>query len=503
MQVITAEQASHLINSETTLSTGGFGSCGHPEALTAALAKRFLETGQPQNLTLIFAAGQGDKGERGLNRLAIPGLIKRVIGGYWALTPMLGTLAVSGKIEAHNWPQGVISHLYRTIAAGAPGVITKLGLGTFIDPDQDGGRIDCQDTPALVRKILLEGESYLLYPALPINCVFIRGTRCDRRGNLTMEAEANFHDVLTQAMAARNSGGIIIAQVEEVCGSEELALNDIRVPGILIDFVVISEKSHHWQTYGTQYNAGFVSRPQATEPYRDISEPIPLAKRIIAQRALMEIEHFDEPVVNLGIGLPEKIATVARETGIHNLGLTVESGAIGGFPAGGMSFGASVSPEAIIDQPSIFDFYNGGGIDIAFLGFAEVGVGGFVNIAEAARNLVFCGTFTAGGLETHCANGRLIILKEGCIRKFRANVEKICFNAHFTAPQKAMVLYVTERCVLRWQSGQLLLIEIAPGIDLVQDILNQSDTPIKVSPTLKLMPASLFETAQAVTVTSV
>ena len=233
----------------------------------------------------------------------------------------------------------------------------------------------------------------------------------------------------------------------------------------------------------------------------------------------MEIEHFDEPVVNLGIGLPEKIATVARETGIHNLGLTVESGAIGGFPAGGMSFGASVSPEAIIDQPSIFDFYNGGGIDIAFLGFAEVGaeghvnvaklgkringVGGFVNIAEAARNLVFCGTFTAGGLETHCANGRLIILKEGCIRKFRANVEKICFNAHFTAPHKAMVLYVTERCVLRWQSGQLLLIEIAPGIDLVQDILNQSDTPIKVSPTLKLMPASLFETAQAVTVTSV
>lgn len=518
MKVITAEQASHLINSETTLSTGGFGSCGHPEALTAALAKRFVETGQPQNLTLIFAAGQGDKGERGLNRLAIPGLIKRVIGGYWALTPMLGTLALSGNIEAHNWPQGVISHLYRTIAAGAPGVITKLGLGTFIDPDQDGGRFDCQDTCSLVRKILLEGESYLLYPALPINCVFIRGTRCDRKGNLSMEAEASFHDSLTQAMAARNSGGIVIAQVEEVCESEELSLNDIRVPGILIDFVVISEKHHHWQTYGTQYNADFVSRPKAIESHKGLPEQISVAKRIIAQRALMEIEQFDEPVVNLGIGLPEKIATVARDAGMQNLGLTVESGAIGGFPAGDMSFGASMSPEAIIDQPSIFDFYNGGGIDIAFLGFAEVGagghvnvaklgkringVGGFVNIAEAARNLVFCGTFTAGGLETHCANGRLIILKEGCIRKFRVDVEKICFNAHSAAPQKGMVLYVTERCVLRWQSGQLLLIEIAPGIDLVQDILNQSDTPIKVSSTLRLMPAALFETTQAVTAIS-
>ncbi|MEC4766598.1 CoA-transferase [Halomonas sp. CUBES01] len=518
MKVITAEQASQLIKSEATLSTGGFGSCGHPEALTAALAERFIKTGQPQNLTLIFAAGQGDKGERGLNRLAIPGLIKRVIGGYWALTPMLGKLALAGTIEAHNWPQGVISHLYRTIAAGAPGVITKLGLGTFIEPDQDGGRIDCQDTSSLVRKILLEGESYLLYPALPLNCVFIRGTRCDRKGNLSMEAEANFHDVLTQAMAARNSGGIVIAQVEEICEPEELSLKDIRVPGILIDYVVISEKHHHWQTYGTQYNADFVSRTQATASHKGITEPMPVAKKIIAQRALMEIEHFDEPVVNLGIGLPEKIATVARDAGIQNLGLTVESGAIGGFPAGDMSFGASMNPEAVIDQPSIFDFYNGGGVDIAFLSFAEVGagghvnvaklgkringVGGFVNIAEAAKNLVFCGTFTAGGLETHCTNGRLIILKEGSIRKFRVDVEKICFNAHATAPQKGMVLYVTERCVLRWESGQLLLIEIAPGIDLVQDILNQSDTPITVSSTLRLMPTALFETAQAVTVTS-
>ncbi len=439
-KVVSQRDAAALIHSGDTVTTSGFVGAGVPDALLKALADRYEEESHPRDLTLLFAAGQGDGKERGLNRLAASGLVRRVIGGHWGLIPKLAARAVKGEIEGYNFPQGVISHLYRDIAAGKPGTISHVGLETFVDPRLGGGRVSDTASPDLVELITIAGVERLFYHAMPIHVALLRGSTADEHGNITMEREALILDNLAQAMAARNSGGVVIVQVDQIVAKGSLPARDVVIPGMLVDAVVVAPPELHPQTYATQYNRYYTGRYKKPE---GATVPAPLdLRKVIARRAAFELPIGG--VVNLGIGMPEGVSGVAAEEGLlHHLTLTAEPGVIGGQPASGLDFGAAVNTEAIISQGSQFDFYDGGGLDMACLGMAEVdatgnvnvsrfgprlaGAGGFINISQNARHLVFTGSFTASGLDVRIVDGTLQIAAEGRARKFGAAVEQITF----------------------------------------------------------------------------
>ncbi len=510
-RLCTADQAVQSISSGATIAVGGFVGAGHPESLTRALEARFLASRQPCDLTLVYAAGQGDGQKRGLNHLAHERLIRRVIGGHWGLAPKLGRLAIEDKIEAYNFPQGVICQLMRDIAAGRPGCITHVGLGTFVDPDQQGGRLNRLTTEPMVEKVHLSGRDWLFYRSFPIHVGFIRGTACDANGSLVLDEEATIGESLAIAQAAKNNGGMVIAQVAKRLDAPAHP-HAVRVPGILIDKIVIADPHEHAQTFAEQFNAAYCSPASANlAPDRDLGndQPVIDERFIISARACDELSRGD--IANLGIGMPEGIARVASWRGLlQQCTLTVESGPIGGQPAGGLSFGASAYPQAIVDQPAQFDFYDGGGLDFAALGAAQIdalgnvnvsqfgnrlaGVGGFINISQNARKLVFCGTFTAGGLEVHWEGDRLRIVAEGHTRKFVKSVSPINFCADERYRRAKQVLYVTERCVFELRRGGLALIEIAPGIDLHRDILGQMEFQPIIGE-LRKMPKHCFTLA--------
>lgn len=483
-KVVSPSDAAALIHSGDTVTTSGFVGAGVPDALLKALADRYEDESHPRDLTLLFAAGQGDGKERGLNRLAAPGLVSRVIGGHWGLIPKLAARAVNGEIEGYNFPQGVISHLYRDIAAGKPGTISHVGLETFVDPRQDGGRVSGKTSPDLVELITIGGVERLFYHAMPIHVALLRGSTADEHGNITMEREALILDNLAQAMAARNSGGVVIVQVDQIAAKGSLPARDVVIPGMLVDAVVLAPPELHPQTYATQYNRYYTGRYKEPEG-KTVPAPLDLRK-VIARRAAFELPVGG--VVNLGIGMPEGVSGVAAEEGLlHHLTLTAEPGVIGGQPASGLDFGAAVNTEAIIAQGSQFDFYDGGGLDMACLGMAEVdatgnvnvsrfgprlaGAGGFINISQNARHLVFTGSFTASGLDVRIVDGALHIASDGRARKFDSAVEQITFSGKRAQRLGQPVLYVTERCVLRLGREGISLIEVAPGIDIERDIL--------------------------------
>jgi len=507
-KIVSAEEAVRIIRDGDTVATEGFVGTAFAEEIAMALEDYFLKTGSPRNLTIVYAAGQGDSKEKGLNHLAYEGLVGRVVGGHIGLAPKLQTLIRENKILAYNWPQGVISHFFRDVAARRPGVISRVGLGTFIDPRHDGGKLNektFKEGEDLVKLMTIDGQEYLFYKAFPINVAIIRGTTADTDGNITMEKEALTVEALAMAMAAKNSGGFVMVQVERIAERGTLNCRDVKIPGVMVDCVVVAKPVNHWQTFVVPYDPSFSGEmkvPMTFIPPMDMG-----MRKIIARRAAFELS--PNSVVNLGIGMPEGVANVANEEKvIEYLTLTTEPGTIGGMPNGGQNFGTATNMDCLIDQPYQFDFYDGGGLDAAFLGSAEVdaegnvnvskfgprfvGPGGFINISQNAKKVVFMGSFTAGGLKVSTKDGKLTIEQEGREKKFIKQVEQKTFSGYYAALDKRTVYYVTERCVFSLTEKGMELTEIAPGIDLEKDVLAQMEFEPIVNGSPRLMDSRIF-----------
>ena len=487
-KIVSADEALAVIQDGDTIAISGFVGIGVPDELILALERRYLATGHPRELTLVFAAAPGDGKELGINRLAHDGLFKRVIGSHYALVPRLAEMALDNKFEAYNLPLGSICHLFRDIAAHRPGNFSKIGLRTFVDPRLGGGKLNDVTTEDLVELQEINGETWLFYKSFPINVVLLRGTTADPDGNITMEREALILDGLSLATAARNSRGLVIAQVERIAANESLNPREVEIPGVMVDCVVAAEAGNHRQTYGGNYNHAYSGRQRVP---LDRVEPMRMSERkIIGRRCAFELPLGG--VINLGIGVPESLAAVAAEEHVLRLiTLTAEPGVIGGIPQGGLSFGACLNPAAIIQQNQQFDFYDGGGLDLACLGMAQAdrrgnvnvsrfgrrlaGSGGFINISQSAKKVLFAGTFTTGGLKVDVKEGNLAILSEGLAHKFLDHVEQITFSGDFAIENGQPAYFITERCVFQLTPDGLELKEIAPGVDIDRDILDQMD----------------------------
>lgn len=488
-KVISAREAIALINDNNVVTTTGFVQSCIPEALHAALEKRFVETGHPKGLTLVMCAGAGDSKGLGTGRFHHEGLLGRVIAANFGRMPKVAQAAQNNLIQGYNLPQGIIAKLYRSCASGAPGLFSKVGLHTYVDPRLGGGKVNEVTKDDIVKLVEVDGIEWLFYKATPIDVALIRATSADPFGNLSMEKEPLTLDAQAQAMAAHNNGGVVIAQVERIVEHGSIRPKDVKVPGILVDCVVVAEEpTLHRMNYGVMYNAALAGEIRV--PVGAMAK-MPLDERkIVARRAAFELPI--NGVINLGVGAPDGVAAVANEEKVTpHITMTTEAGAVGGVLAGGSNFGSSTNAHSIIDQNQMFDFYHGGGLDLTCLGMAECdeegnvntsrfggrlnGCGGFIDISQNARAVVFAGTFTAGGLEVEITDGRLRILEEGRARKFVKKVEQITFAGKFAASKSQPVIYVTERCVFELTSQGLELIEVAPGIDIERDILPHMD----------------------------
>lgn len=504
-KVVTAKEAIQLIQDGDWLAIqGSGGGVGEPGLLIKTLGERFQREGRPKNLTLCHSTGLGNQKDSGTDHLVLPGLVKCDIAGHLGMAPKMGQMILRNELEAYNFPQGVLSRMYSAVAAKKPGVITKVGLHTYVDPRLDGGKMNDITTEDLVKILDIEGEEWLFFPRFHFDVAFVKGTTADTKGNITSEQEGAFLENLSIAQAARNSGGIVIAQVKYLAQAGTLNPQHVKIPGIYVDYIVVDEQQT--QTCLDVYNPGYCGHVKVPQEH---FKPLPLdAKKVIARRAAQEIE--EGAVVNLGFGIPSNIVPVAVEEGrIDEFTLTVEQGAIGGMPVGGVIFGVANNPEAIIPMDAQFHFYDGGGLDVAFLGMAQIdaagnvnsskvgknmlaGCGGFIDITQNAKKVVFCGTFTAKGFRCDVGDGRLTITQEGAVQKFVEQVNQITFSGQYARELRQPVLYVTERAVFELTETGVKLIEIAPGIDLERDLLAQMEFRPILPEHLTVMDASLF-----------
>jgi len=505
-KLISAAAAAALIKDGATIGAAACVMSGWPEEISIAMEKQFLANGHPANLTFVHASGIGNWKDKGPQHFAHHGMIGKWVGGHCGLSPDFAKMVLSGGCEGYNLPQGVISQLWREIAAHRPGLITKTGIGTYVDPRLEGGKMNAISKTDMVKVINFEGADWLFYAGFPVDVAIIRGTTADENGNLTIEDEGAWFEILPLAQAAKNSGGIVIAEVKYLALSGTLNPKNVRVPGVLVDRIVISAPEHHWQSAATLYNPAFAGRTR--EPIGQIPAMALDERLIIARRAAMELT--SGAAVNFGVGIPQGIAGVAAVEGLSDLAtMTSETGTIGGVPADGHDFGMSYNAEAFVEQMVQFDWYSGGGLDIAFESFAQVdaignvnvskfngksvGCGGFIDITQHAKKVVYVGSFTAGGLKLTAGAGKLKIAAEGKHKKYVTSVEQITASGAYATHVKQPVMFVTERCVFELRDGKLALTEIAPGIDLQKDILDQMEFKPITTPAPKLMEAGIFQ----------
>ena len=508
-KVVSVQDAVSVVRSHDTVCISGFVTQALPETLLKGLEQRYIDNLEPKNLTLMFYGCGDPMGKRGTNHFKQPGMLKKVIASHFGQSPELQPLIIENKIEAYSLPMGSISRMVRAKAAGSPGHITKVGLGTFVDPRKGGGKVNSKTQEDLVELMTIDNQEYLRYKPLPINIAFLKATTADTEGNLTIERESVSADLYVIASAVRASGGTVIAQVDRVAAAGSLNMSEIRVPGALVDCVIVSEPEDRYMGYYADYNPSW-----SGEIIEDLGnlQPLPFNERkIIGRRGALELNPDD--IVNLGIGMPESIAAVTTEEKTFNhITLTTEAGLLGGVGASGLNFGPAINPKARLQISEQFDFYNGGGLDICFLGAGEVdifgnvnvsklseskltGPGGFIDITQSTKKVVFMGTFKKKGLQVKTNNNgeTLEIVNEGKFPMFQKEVRQITFNGKQALKHGQSVLYVTERAVFELCDDGLMLTEIAPGIDLEKDIFDQMEfTPI-VSKNLKTMDPRIFK----------
>lgn len=506
---VTAAEAAAMVESGTTLSTVGMTLTGAAESILKALEKRFLETGQPRALTLVHASGQCDR-VGGIAHLAHDGMVKQIIGGHWGLSPQWMERITGNHVEAFNLPQGQLAQLYRSMACGLPGKMSKVGLGTYIDPRHEGGKMNprTQPLPHIVEVMEYGGEEYLFYKAIPLHTVIIRGTTADEMGNLSFEEEAMKLEVIGAVLAAKRYGGRVLAQVKRVAKLGTLHPKNVVVPGYFVDAIVVCDEPEvdHRQSHSFFYDptlCGDLLSPEAT--IRALPQSI---RKVIGRRALMEVQ--PGRAINLGTGIPnDVIGAIAAEEGLsQDILVTVESGIYGGVPEGGVDFGIAHNTVALLEHPVQMDFYNGMGVPYTFMGAGEMdasghvnatkfgdrctGCGGFIDITQNAGHVVFCATFTARGLSVDFSGGRVRIVTEGSEKKLVNRVSQISFNGELARKKGQKVHFVTERAVFEWHAAGPVLTEIAPGIDLERDVLGQMEFRPLIAPELRLMDASIY-----------
>ncbi len=509
MKVVQADEAAKLIRDGDAVVTTGFIECSVPELLCRAIEKRFLETGHPKGLTLLWGAALGDGKGNGIDHLGHEGLTDYIVSAHLNLVPKLQALVDGDKIKAHVLPLGTMAQLYRESGAGRPGLITKIGLGTYADPRIAGAKANASTTEDICEIITLGGEEYIHYFPLPMNVALIHGTTADSKGNISIEREAVIPEALAAAQNVKRNGGIVIAEVEGLCEHGHIHPRDVLVPGFMVDYVVVEPKDERRMvlTY-PEFD------PALAHEYRiSLKETAPMKldeRKVIARRCALELKAGN--LVNLGLGMPEGVSSVVTEAGCNDrMILTIESGFVDCTPLGSHYFGSCYNADYNTDLIRQMDWYDGGALDIAFLGAAQVdrfgnanvskfsgrtvGPGGFINIAHTARKVCYCGTLTAGGLKTAVRDGKLIIESEGRVKKYIRDVEQISFCGKSALEAGQEILYITERAVFRLTDRGLLLIEIAPGMDLQTQVLNMLEFDVEVAQNLKIMDSSIFEEA--------
>lgn len=513
-KLISAKEAADLIFDGATIAAATVAYTGHAESVLKYIEKRFLETGHPCGLTYTHAAGSQGPNKNGSVHMCHEGLVKRYIAAHWGVSREWCELVGSNKVEAYSFSQGTLAHMFRSNGSGQPGHLTKTGLGTFIDPRQDGGKMTQRakdNGPDLVKHMVIDGEEYLFYKAIPIDFALIRATYADEDGNLTMDDEPVKLETLPVVLAAKRYGGKVVVQVKKYVKNGSLNPRDVVVPGQLVDYIVECEdlENEHRMTAGSYYDPAFLGHVRYTD---DCLPGIPVEmniRKIIGRRAVLETKKGS--IGNVGIGIPyDTISRMLYEEGVRkDITFTLETGVFGGVLTHQNDFGAAYNFDAMLDQPSIFDYYNGTGLDITFMGVGEIdakgnvnaskmngkvtGCGGFVDITQNSKKVVFCTAFTAHGLRISWDEEKgITIEQEGTVKKFVDQVVQTTFSAEYARKFGQEVLYVTERAVFKLTDNGLMLTEIAKGVDLQKDILDQMDFRPEISPDLKQIDTIIY-----------